>query len=740
MASFVPFPDPYPAVTDATSSLPAATIKPKPEPMDEEDSLIAPPGMPAPPGFAERSVMPTPLLLQFPKIETPRESRPGTSADGANVYPQHNWIAKMFNNVYFYPGYLSELKLNNNDARDIVPATEKPVNNARDIVPVAENPVNNNDARVIVPRGENPVDINDARVIVPGVENPVNNNDALVPVAENYVNNNDALAIVPVAENPVSNSPGNQILFLDQVGQRPRSDELVRVTNLSRDDQAYYRDIVRKTRMIFDAIRIYSTADEENKIACGFDRRSRGDLKAASVMRNCGLCLFTDKRIVGALPGIEIGDVFSYRVELSVVGLHIHPQAGIDFLPACRSSNREPIATSIVVSGGYEGNNIEGDVIIYSGHGGLDKHLKQVAHQKLEGGNLALERSMYYGIEVRVIRGHEHDASPSGRVYVYDGLYRVVECWPDVGMSGYRVYKYKVVRLSDQPKSGSLDLCLAHNLRTTPFARPGGYICLDISMGQENLPVTLFNNIDCEHGPLEHEYLVKSVMPSYVHNTGSNCGCDCLYKCSRDCFCAKKNGGQFAYDDNEILIQGKPMIFECGPFCSCPPKCRNRVTQRGVRHKLEVFRTRTGWGLRPLDYVQAGSFLCEYAGVVLTREQAQVMSMGGDNLVYPRQFTERWAEWGDLSQVSPNYVRPSYPDIPPLDFAIDVSGLRGVASYISHSRSPNVMVQFVLHDHNNAMFPRLMVFTTETIPPFREFTLDYGGVADESSPKLAICN
>ncbi|KAK1395366.1 histone-lysine N-methyltransferase family member SUVH9-like [Heracleum sosnowskyi] len=678
MASFTPFPDPTPAVTGATSTLPAATIQPKPEPVDE-DSLIAPPGMPTPPGIAAAPPgMPIPLAVEFPQTATPRESRPGTSADGANVYPEYNRVAdEMFNNVYFFPGYLHELGL---------------------------NPGNNNDARDIV------------------------------PVADNPGNNNDARDIVPVAENP-----GNQILLLDQGQHGARSNELVRVINLNRDDQAYYRDILRKTRMIFDAIRIYSTADEEKKIACGFDRRSRGDLKAATVMRNCGLCLFTDKRIVGALPGVEIGDVFSYRVEMSVVGLHKHPQAGIDFLAACRSSNWEPIATSIVVSGGYEGNDDRQDVIIYSGHGGLDKRFRQVAHQNLEGGNRALERSMYYGIEVRVIRGHEHDGSPSGRLYVYDGLYKVVDFWPDMSMSGYRVYKYKVVRLPDQPKLGSVDLWLARSLRTTPLARLGGYVCLDISMGQEKFPVTLFNTIDYDHEPLEHEYLVKSIMPSYVHNTG-NSGCDCLYKCSRDCLCAKKNGGEFAYDDKEMLIQGKPLIFECGPFCSCPPNCRNRVTQRGVRHRLEVFRSTTGWGVRPLDYIQAGSFLCEYAGVVLTREQAQVVSMGGDNLVYPKRFTERWAEWGDLSQVSPNYVRPSHPEIAPLDYAMDVSGLRNVASYISHSRSPNVMVQFVLHDHTNAMFPRLMLFATETIPPFREFTLDYGGVADELSPKLAICN
>ncbi|MCI23719.1 histone-lysine N-methyltransferase family member SUVH9 [Trifolium medium] len=61
---------------------------------------------------------------------------------------------------------------------------------------------------------------------------------------------------------------------------------------------------------------------------------------------------------------------------------------------------------------------------------------------------------------------------------------------------------------------------------------------------------------------------------------------------------------------------------------------------------------------------------------------------------------------------------------------MDVSRMRNVASYISHSSIPNVMVQFVLYDHNNLMYPHLMLFAMENIPPMREFSLDYG-VADD---------
>ncbi|KAK6914182.1 SET domain [Dillenia turbinata] len=544
-------------------------------------------------------------------------------------------------------------------------------------------------------------------------------------------------AIVPVNEE--SRVP---TLVVPKKKLNQRSSELVRVTDLSIEDERYFRDVVRRTRMIYDSLRIFSVVDEEKKNAGLPVKRARGDLRAAAAMRDRGLWLNRDKRIVGTIPGVYIGDLFFFRMELCVVGLHGQVQAGIDYVPASQSSNGEPIATSVIVSGGYEDDEDTGDVIIYTGHGGQDKFGKQSAHQTLDGGNLALERSMRYGIEVRVIRGIKYEGGASGKVYVYDGLYKILDTWFDVGKSGYGVYKFKLVRMEGQPEMGSSILRFAGSLRASPLAaRPRGYVSLDISMKKENLPVFLFNDIDTDHEPLYYEYLQRTVFPPFAfHQSASSAGCQCVAGCNDDCFCALKNGGEFPYDHNGMLLRGKPLIFECGTFCSCPPTCKNRVSQKGVRNRLEVFRSReTGWGVRSLDLIQAGAFICEYAGVVLTREQAAVFTMNGDTLVYPNRFTDKWAEWGDLSQIYPDYVRPAYPSIPPLDFAMDVSRMRNVACYISHSSSPNVLVQFVLYDHNNIMFPHLMLFAMENIPPLRELSLDYG-VADEWTGKLAICD
>ncbi|KAK0608887.1 hypothetical protein LWI29_037506 [Acer saccharum] len=557
----------------------------------------------------------------------------------------------------------------------------------------------------------------------------------------------------PNSQAIVSVNQDNQLSTTVVVPRRKydkRSSELVRVQDLGMEDWKYFRDNVRRTRMLYDSLRILSVDEEDKRRGLGQGRRARGDLMAASVMRDHGLWLNRDKRIVGPIPGILIGDLFFFRMELCVVGLHGQAQAGIDYLPGSQSASGEPIATSIIVSGGYEDDEDGGEVLVYTGHGGQDKLNRQCEHQRLEGGNLALERSMHYGIEIRVIRGiKKYEGSVSNKVYVYDGLYKILDCWFDVGRSGFGVYKFRLVRIVGQPEMGSVILKFAETLRTRPLTvRPKGYLSLDISMQKEAMPVLLFNDIDNDHDPLYYEYLAKTVFPPFVYNynnqegaTGT--GCSCVSGCTYGCLCAMKNGGEFAYDNNGSLLRGKPLIFECGPFCQCPPNCRNRVSQKGSRHRLEVFRSReTGYGVRSLDLIHAGDFICEYTGVVLTMEQAQIFAMNGDNLVYPNRFIARWAEWGDLSRVLPDYMPPSYPSIPPLDFAMDVSRMRNAACYISHSVTPNVLVQYVLYDHNNLMFPHIMLFALENIPPMRELSLDYGvGVAaDEWTGKLAICN
>lgn len=110
--------------------------------------------------------------------------------------------------------------------------------------------------------------------------------------------------------------------------------------------------------------------------------------------------------------------------------------AGIDYMGLKVSQDEEPVAVSIVSSGGYEDDTNDADVLIYSGQGGVNRKDKESTDQKLERGNLALEKSLHRGNDVRVVRGVKDFSNPTGKIYVYDGLYKIQESWVEKGKSG----------------------------------------------------------------------------------------------------------------------------------------------------------------------------------------------------------------------------------------------------------------------------------------------------------------
>ncbi|KAL0433143.1 UNVERIFIED_CONTAM: Histone-lysine N-methyltransferase family member SUVH9 [Sesamum latifolium] len=83
-------------------------------------------------------------------------------------------------------------------------------------------------------------------------------------------------AIVPV---PNPETQVSDIVITPRSGRKylTRSSELVRVTDLKPDDQRYFRDLIRKTRMLFDSLRVFATAeDEKRKDLMVSHRKTRG--------------------------------------------------------------------------------------------------------------------------------------------------------------------------------------------------------------------------------------------------------------------------------------------------------------------------------------------------------------------------------------------------------------------------------------------------------------------------------
>jgi putative restriction endonuclease len=78
----------------------------------------------------------------------------------------------------------------------------------------------------------------------------------------------------------------------------------------------------------------------------------------------------------------------------------------------------------------------------------------------LRRGNLALVVNELKGLPVRVIRGADRrsDFAPKSG-YRYDGLYRVETHWHEIGRDGFKVWRYRLVKLDNEntvlPNSGT---------------------------------------------------------------------------------------------------------------------------------------------------------------------------------------------------------------------------------------------------------------------------------------------
>lgn len=155
------------------------------------------------------------------------------------------------------------------------------------------------------------------------------------------------------------------------------------------------------------------------------------------------------ERIFGHIPGYPEGSLFENRADLRESGVHVPIQAGI-------SGSQTEGAESIVLSGGYEDDVDDGDVLIYTGHGGRDPNTGQQIHdQPFSRGNRALALSKQNGLPVRVIRGSNHDSPRSPRSgYSYDGLFAVEEFWQEVGRSGFRIWRFRLVKIPEKVTAG----------------------------------------------------------------------------------------------------------------------------------------------------------------------------------------------------------------------------------------------------------------------------------------------
>ncbi|KAG2243967.1 hypothetical protein Bca52824_094193 [Brassica carinata] len=511
------------------------------------------------------------------------------------------------------------------------------------------------------------------------------------------------------------------------IAQNPNFESGITVAEKESGD----RKLVMSVLMRFDALRRrFSQLEDAKESVSGIIKRA--DLKAGSTCMSRGVRTNTKKR-PGVVPGLEIGDVFFFRFEMCLVGLHSPSMAGIDYLVVKgggEKAEEEPIATSIVSSGYYDNEEGDPDVLVYTGQGGgnADKE-KQSSDQKLERGNLALEKSLVRNSPVRVIRGLK-EASQSAKIYIYDGLYDVKESWVEKGKSGHNTFKYKLVRAPGQAPAFASWTEIQKWKKGSPSSR-GGLILTDLTSGVESIGVSLVNEVDAENGPAYFTYSATVNYSDSFKLTQPSYGCECGSSCkpgNLNCHCIRKNGGDFPYSGNGVLVSRKPMVHECSPACLCPG-CKNKVTQMGVKLKLEVFKTANrGWGLRSWDPIRAGSFICIYAGEARDKSKVQQPTMANDDYTFDttRVYTPfRWNYEPALADEDASEEMSEEPQLP-LPLIISAKNVGNVARFMNHSCSPNVFWQPVTYENNGQLFLHVAFFAMSHIPPMTELTYDYG--------------
>ncbi|XP_069323808.1 histone-lysine N-methyltransferase SETDB2 isoform X4 [Eulemur rufifrons] len=164
---------------------------------------------------------------------------------------------------------------------------------------------------------------------------------------------------------------------------------------------------------------------------------------------------------------------------------------------------------------------------------------------------------------------------------------------------------------------------------------------VDISNGVESVPISFCNEIDSRKLP-QFKYR-KTLWPrTYYLNSFSSMftdSCDCSEGCIdiTKCACLQltaRNAKTCPLSSNKITTGYKYKklqrqiptgIYECSLLCKCNRQlCQNRVVQHGPQVRLQVFKTeKKGWGVRCLDDIDRGTFVCIYSGRLLSRANTE---------------------------------------------------------------------------------------------------------------------
>ncbi|KAF6206857.1 hypothetical protein GE061_018093 [Apolygus lucorum] len=311
------------------------------------------------------------------------------------------------------------------------------------------------------------------------------------------------------------------------------------------------------------------------------------------------------------------------------------------------------------------------------------------------------------------------------------------------------------------------------------------YIVMDdVSFGVENIPIPCVNDIDSDV-PCLMSYITERRPQDGVfidQDPGFLISCDCEDNCANRsvCSCWKLNYESFS----SLNVEGIPLteigynyqrleepilsgIYECNRNCKCSATCINRVVQHPLKNKLQLFKTpKKGWGVRCLNDIPSGTFVCTYVAAVYTEEASNVIGVvGGDEYFAELDHIEimEYEKVGYESDVDsdvplskgssdtkknkatsaketyePGTLRKLYgPNEYP--YVLDAKKAGNIGRFFNHSCSPNMLVQNVFVDSHDLRYPWIAYFASQDIPAGSELTWNYGYRINSVPGKVLFC-
>ncbi|KAK9862928.1 hypothetical protein WJX84_006804 [Apatococcus fuscideae] len=344
----------------------------------------------------------------------------------------------------------------------------------------------------------------------------------------------------------------------------------------------------------------------------------------------------------GHIPGIVPGDTFRGKGELAVLGIHRSIPEGIHW-------KKGKPAFAICLSGRYIDDRDQGRKFDYTGSGGQDKKGRQIKDQKWERGNICLRTCVERRMPVRVIRG-KRDRISNELTYTYDGMYMVNKACIVVGADNFKVCSFEMEaieahatvsppvafrslgggvlsrRTLRDSAAGALAVAPANPQATRRLKKRRGLLIKDLAVGQEHVPIPVFNEIDDTQLP-PLQYIRQNTWATREAEAVHQSARAVLRTCGRCgvAACHALGMTEFYTEQGELQTTVPEGVYECPPNCMQPACQHNRVVTRGLTLPLEVFYTgpERGWGVRCQTAIPTGTFICEYVGEVMTDSQAE---------------------------------------------------------------------------------------------------------------------